>query len=337
MAASTHINKLINDQGQPRFGYFDSPITDFALSEFAYQTVMDKPASRFAKYLHFKQFQFISISHPDWQIGIAIADIRYAANGFCYFYQRKENRLDEISIIKPLSFGVTMSKSPVAGCASLFAKQNIHICIDNNNWRLKLSGAMFNGEIQLNVANTGQPLAMCTPTGYNGWTYTQKHNALGLSGHLAYKGNTLDLSSALAGYDFSAGYMRRETSWRWASISAELTEGCFGLNLAAGVNETGFTENVFWLNGQKEHLTGVAIELNPTKPDAEWLIHSADKRIQLVFTPKKARQEKLNLGIVASNFRQYCGFFNGSIISEQGEKIVINQVPGLAENHFARW
>ncbi len=47
------------------------------------------------------------------------------------------------------------------------------------------------------------------------------------------------LDHARAGYDFSAGYMRRETSWRWASINAEINSTGIGLNLAAGVNETG--------------------------------------------------------------------------------------------------
>ena len=77
-------NALIGEDGQPRFGHFDSPVTDLMLSQFDYRTVMDKPASQLARYFHFKQFQFVSLSHADWQIGIAIADIRYVANGFCY-------------------------------------------------------------------------------------------------------------------------------------------------------------------------------------------------------------------------------------------------------------
>jgi hypothetical protein len=330
-------NKLISDQGQPRFGYFSSPITDLAVADFAYHTVMDKPASKLAKYLHYKQFQFISLSHPDWQIGIAIADIRYAANGFCYFYQRDTKQLTEISIIKPFSFGVKMSPSPVSGCAQIKAKQQISICLHNYNWHIALNGDMFNGNITLDGASNAQPLAMCSPTGYNGWTYTQKHNALAINGNLHYQGQALDLKSALAGYDFSAGFMRRETNWRWGSISALLPEGHFGLNVAAGVNETGFNENVFWLNGTLHRLANIDIQFDKLNTDANWLFTSSDNKLQLTFTPHRARQEQLNLGLVISNFRQYCGVFNGIIVTEKGDKIVLNQVPGLAENHFARW
>lgn len=330
-------NKLISSQGQPRFGYFTSPITDLAVADFAYHTVMDKPASKLAKYFHYKQFQFISICHPEWQIGIAIADIRYAANGFCYFYQRQTQQLDEVSIIKPFSFGVKMSSSPVAGCAQIKANQQITICLDNYNWHIELSGDMFNGYISLDGASQPQPLAMCSPTGYNGWTYTQKHNALAISGNLHYQGQALDLSQALAGYDFSAGYMRRETNWRWGSISAQLPEGHFGLNVATGVNETGFNENAYWLNGSLHRLANINIQFDQFNAKSDWSFSSCDNKLQLTFSPHCARQEHLNLGLIKSNFRQYCGVFNGIIVTENGKELVLNQTPGLAENHFARW
>jgi hypothetical protein len=57
----------------------------------------------------------------------------------------------------------------------------------------------------------------------------------------------------------------------------------------------------------------------------------------LQFTPQQCRSERLNFGVLASNFRQYCGLFNGTIQLQNGEKLTLNQVPGLAEDHFARW
>ena len=111
-------NSLLGADGLPRFGYFASPVTQLNLPQFTYYNGMDKPASALAKYLHYKQFQFISISHADWQIGVAIADIRYAASAFCYFFDRSNNRLDEIELLKPFSLGVNMSHSPSSGTAS---------------------------------------------------------------------------------------------------------------------------------------------------------------------------------------------------------------------------
>lgn len=330
-------NALIDEDGQPRFGHFDSPVTDLMLSQFDYRTVMDKPASQLARYFHFKQFQFVSLSHADWQIGIAIADIRYIANGFCYFYNRKTAQLDEISLLKPFSLGVNMSPSPVAGSAFLGGKQHIRLTPQGLNWQVALTGSLLQGELMLTPEPASMPLALCTPTGYNGWTYTQKHNALHVAGQLKYRNTELDLTSALAGYDFSAGYMRRETSWRWGSISALLPQGRFGLNLACGVNETGSNENCLWLNGVKHRLPAVSIRLNRQQPTLPWHYCSEDGAIDLHFTPQQCRRERLNLGFLASNFRQYCGNFSGNLSLPNGEKLQLDQIPGLAEDHFARW
>lgn len=340
-------NVLINQNGEPRFGHFDTPITELGVKQFVYRNLMDKPANALAKYLHFKQFQFVSISHPDWQIGIAIADIRYAGSAFCYFFDRRNNVLDDIELLKPFSIGVNMSRSPTSGTASINAtpagaarsnsKQSIAITLQQYNWQLTLDGPLLRGELTLHGDTDASPLALCTPTGYNGWTYTQKHNGLPVSGNLNYRGATLDLTTTLAGYDYSAGYMRRETSWRWGSISAQLPQGRFGLNLANGVNETGTTENCLWLNGIKQLLAPVSISLNRQQPDTPWHFVSADQRLNLQFQPSGCRQQRLNLGILASNFRQYCGVFSGEIWLETGEKLRLNQVPGLAEDHFARW
>jgi hypothetical protein len=330
-------NILIAADGQPRFGHFDTPITDLALTKFIYQTCMDKPASALARHFHYKQFQFVSISHADWQIGIAIADIRYAANAFCYFYDRQIQQLNEISLLKPFSLGVHMSPSPVSGNASINGKQNISITPQGYDWHLSLQGELLCGELILHAGSKPQPLALCTPTGYTGWTYTQKHNALNISGALHYNGTELDLTTALGGYDFSAGYMRRETSWRWGSISAKLPQGRFGLNLACGVNETSTTENCLWLNEEKHLLAPVSIALNQHKPEQPWHFRCADNQLNLTFVPEKCRQERINIGLLASNFRQYCGYFSGEITLSSGEKLTLDQIPGLAEQHFARW
>lgn len=330
-------NILIGADGAPRYGYFSSPVTDLHRTAFAYNTVMDKPASALARYLHYKQFQFISICHADWQVGIAIADIRYVASAFCYFYQRNTRQLDEISLLKPFSLGVSMSASPVAGTAHIAGRQSISITPQGYNWQLVLQGDLLNGELLLHGEDAPQPLALCSPTGYNGWTYTQKHNALRVSGNLLYRGAKLQPEAALAGYDFSAGYMRRETNWRWGSISAVLPQGNFGLNLACGVNETGLNENCLWLNDKMQLLPPVSINLNRQQPDLPWQFSSTDQRIKLNFVPHQCRQERLNLGILASNFRQYCGEFCGEIQLNNGEKLILKQIPGLAEDHFARW
>ena len=209
--------KLIQADGQPQFGIFSQPVTELGLADFVYRTPMDKLASRVARWAHYKQFQFVSISHPDWILAAAIADIRYLCSGFAYFYQRSTASLTEFKLMQPLGRRSQMSVSPVAGVAAITGGDNtISIEPCGYHWRLALQSKQLSANLWLSPGSLAEPLALCLPTGYNGWTYTQKHNGLQVSGDIQFKQQPVAVTGALGGYDFSAGYMRRETSWRWA-------------------------------------------------------------------------------------------------------------------------
>ena len=124
--------QLISDKGKPDYGYFDGPVDSLAVENFNYYTDMDTPASALSKYFHFKQFQFISLVTENFIIGVAIADIRYAGNGFCYLYDIKNNKLIETTWLKPLGFGYQLTSSPMNGVASIGGKKdNIKFKIKN--------------------------------------------------------------------------------------------------------------------------------------------------------------------------------------------------------------
>ncbi|SNY49647.1 Protein of unknown function [Arsukibacterium tuosuense] len=330
--------QLIQADGLPQFGVFNQPVTDLGLANFVYRTPMDKLASRLARWAHYKQFQFVSISHPDWMLAAAIADIRYLCSGFAYFYQRSTASLSEFKLLQPLGRQSQMSASPTAGVADIRGGNN-HISIEPRgySWRLALQSKHLNADLSLSPGTTIEPLALCLPTGYNGWTYTQKHNGLQVTGDIHFQQQTVALTGALGGYDFSAGYMRRETSWRWGSLSGFSGSDKMGFNLAAGVNETGATENCCWLNDKRYLLPAVHFIFNRQQPDAPWQLLSHCGAINLQFIPAAKRQERLNLGLLASNFRQYCGSWHGTITLSDGKQINCNGQQGLAEDHFARW
>ncbi|WOT06951.1 DUF2804 domain-containing protein [Shewanella youngdeokensis] len=333
---------LINADGFPNFGHFDGPVNQLATEQFRYFNSMDKPASRWSKHFDYKQFQFVSIVTPHYVIGVALADIRYLGSAFCYLYDIQNNTLLESTWLKPLGVGYKMSASPMQGVASISGgKGTIEFGIVDGGWRVGLQALGIEADLHLQPEPLSLPMAVCIPTGYNGWTYTQKHNGLQVKGQLIINHEPQPLQRVTAGYDFSAGYMRRETSWRWASINSLTAQGSLGLNLAAGVNETGCNENVFWLNGERHLLGAVRFEfarqLSKETSAQPWQIYSDNGQIELTFIPRNCRQQKLNLWLIKSNFRQYLGHFSGYIIDNFGHKHLINNVLGLTEDHFARW
>ncbi|MFC1235658.1 DUF2804 domain-containing protein [Vibrio sp. F74] len=327
---------IIKQDGRPIFGQFDGIPLKLGVEHFYYTTEMDKRSRKWAKYFHYKQFQFTSIVTEHYVIGLAIADIRYATTAFCYFYDIKQDKLSEVSWIKPLGLASTITNSPSNGITTLDGEP-IKFDIQQQQWRVKINNNAIHADLSLIPHLESLPLSMCTPTGYSGWTYTQKHNALSVVGQLSIDGKTISLEHALASYDFSAGYMRRETSWRWASINTTLEQVKLGLNLAAGVNETGDGENAVWIDGSRHFLGPVHFEFDRSKQEKPWRIYSRDGQVNLTFTVLNKRSEKLNLWLLKSNFRQFIGHFNGTIIDSSGNTYELVNCLGLTEDHFARW
>ncbi|MCA1929906.1 DUF2804 domain-containing protein [Rheinheimera sp.] len=329
--------QLIQSNGQPAFGLFDGSIPDFNLRDFVYQNLMDKKASALSRYFHYKQFQFICVTGSDWLLAVAIADIRYANSGFAYVYRFDTNQTVSRGLLLPGALGCQMNDSPSKGEAKQqFGSYKVTIKTSPTQWQLHIDTKELKADLTLNKAKQ-TPLALCAPTGYNGWTYTEKSNALAVSGSLELQGIALDLTQALAGYDFSAGFMRRQTSWRWASISAVVEGQAFGLNMAAGVNETGLCENALWFDGQIQHLSPASFVFDRKDDTKAWKISSLCGEVQLEFQPLYCRQEKVNIGLLASNFRQYVGLYSGFVALHNGNTVQLNQVKGLAEDHYAKW
>lgn len=327
---------LIDSSGRPVFGQFNGIPKQLGIEKFNYRDSMDRGANLWGRYFDYKQFQFISVVTSRFIIGVAIADIRYLGSSFCYVYDIQQNKLVEQTWLRPLSIDKVMSSSPHHGLSHI-AGRSVMFNIDAGVWQISIDTKTITANITLSPPEGSLPLSMCTPTGYSGWTYTQKHNALSVSGWLIINGRPVKLDNALAGYDFSAGYMRRETSWRWASIHHQLNGKTLGLNLAAGVNETGSCENALWINGERHLLGPVFFNFDRANQQVPWHIHSLDGRIELTFQAKNQRSEKLNLWLLKSNFRQFIGFFNGIIIDNHGVTHHLNNVIGLTEDHFARW
>lgn len=328
---------LIQANGQPAFGLFNGAVAEFNLQRFVYQNLMDNKANALARYFHYKQFQFISVTGSNWLLAVAIADIRYANSGFAYLYRFDCNQASSKGLLLPGHLGCQMSSSASKGDArQQFGAYKVAIKTSPTQWRLSIDTHQLKADLIIEKAQQ-MPLALCTPTGYNGFTYTEKSNALMLSGSLELHGSQMDLTQALAGYDFSAGFMRRHTSWRWASINAMVAGEAFGLNMAAGVNETGLCENALWLNGHIQHLSPACFVFDRKDNKKPWQVTSLCGEVQLEFTPLYCRQEKANIGLVASNFRQYVGLYRGAVKLTNGRTLQLDAIKGLAEDHYAKW
>ncbi|KEF31121.1 hypothetical protein D777_02274 [Marinobacter nitratireducens] len=333
------IKKLINSNGQPITGVLEQEVEEINFQDYDLRTVMDRPRSRLARRWRFNQFQFISVQAPGWVFGMALVDLKLVGNGFFYLYDFESGDLLEQSFIQPLARKTRIEPKPESGSA-FFSKGAVSVeitpAVGGRHVSLVAPGGVH---VDLELMEDLDPLRLVSRAGYNGWVFTRKSAGLPVQGDIRW-GDRVWRSDgvALGSIDWSCGFMRRETAWNWACIAGKLADGrALGLNLAAGVNETGVNENALWLDGRCIKLGAARFCFDRYQPGNDWTVSTEDGRVDLRFSPSGVRREKLNALVLASNFRQFIGTFEGYVVDNEGKTVRVDGLRGLMEDHFARW
>ncbi|MCU0599273.1 MAG: DUF2804 domain-containing protein [Desulfobacterales bacterium] len=329
--------RLIDSTGSPRYGIIDSPVEEINFKDFPLETPMGMGVPGFLKKIIFNQFAFFGITGPDFIIGMAVVDLKYLANAFFYVFDRKKNKIIETSTISPpIGSDVFIRPTPdKVSCG--FLSKKISISMEPGTISAKSKDAEVN--LAYDASRTA-PLRICSRAGYRGWVYTQKTTPIHLTGEIILNGNKAKLASpdCMGLIDWTAGYMRRETFWNWAASASVLPDGrTFGMNLSCGVNETSFTENGFWIDGKLTKVSTVYFEFNPKNFYDPWRITSADGKVNLMFESEQHRSENVNALVIATRFTQMMGVFNGELKTDDNKIIKIENRPGWAEDHYAKW
>lgn len=334
---------LIKNNGQPRYGVFPEGISDVNYLDYDLRNTMDRKLSWISKKLKHNQFQFISLTGTDLIIGIAIVDLKIVSNCFVYAFQPSTGKFEEFSFLQPLAIKTHMSSRPNNGESSFHKGENSVVINATETPRLRTVSVNINNSFKVEAiideSTNYNPLAISTRAGYAGWVFTQKATALICNGSVTWGTEHFDLEeiNALASVDWTSGYMRRETFWNWGSLSYTLPDGRrLGFNLAAGVNETGFTENRVWIDGEMHEVDMVDFQFDRYHPNHAWALRSKDGTIDLHFEPAGQRKEKMNAIVAASNFTQHFGKFYGNITINE-EVIHVDGEWGFAEDHYAKW
>lgn len=328
---------LIQANGQPHYGRFSELPKKIDYQAYQYKSPYGEVLSGWRKRLKYKKFKFCSIQHEHYTIGLAIADIAWAGHGFVYIYNHMTGEVQEWNAINLLSRNTVLDEQPLFN-QSFFEKSPFQIEIQHANGVRYIRVTKY-GEIKLSArifcAGT-DPLSMCSPTGINGWTYTQKLTTLGCEGYFVNKtGQTIQFHErSFASLDDTCGFLRPETAWFWLSCNFWDTENRrVGLNLASGVNESFGNENCLWINGVLYPLTDVLFQ---PEDDGSWSIRSLDHRLNLTVSTGWRRYENLNLRLVGSQFSQWQAKISGTIQQDDTEIILLNEY-GLLEQHYAKW
>lgn len=338
------MQRLIQANGQPRYGVFAETPQDVNHRDFDYRSPMGRKLGALSKWRNFHQFQYFGLISPQLIGGCALAELSLVAVGFVYLYEPSSGRMLERRFKCPLGMRTRFSQRPDDGACELRQGRN-RLRLENTGGplRKRLLVELDDGtRIDACFDETEpafQPMSLCTPSAVNGWVYARKVAGVRCEGQVRSALGDFDLRAidAFAHHDWSAGYMRRETFWNWACLSGEAQGRRVGLNLSCGVNETSFTENCFWLDGQLCKVDSVRFEFDRDQELGPWRIRSFDGQVDLVFEAHGLHRERLNLGLLASNFKQIFGRFRGELRPHGRAPVVIDDLWGFVEDQYAKW
>jgi hypothetical protein len=332
--------QLINPDGLPAFGIFSQAINEINFKDYQYLSPFGKKKNSISKHFAYNQFEYVGGVSDKIIFGVAIADLKFLTTTFFYIYLPETGKFFHKSFKAPFSIGSKFSNFPETGVVS-FSQGKNKIEMAPLNGRRKLTLELASGEtVEAEFLEEGiEPLRICTQAGVNGWVYVRKTAGSPVIGKIDCDLGKFDLEKlGVYGHnDYSVGFMRRETFWNWASFTGKIEKGVIGINLSCGVNETSFSENSLWLNGERFQMPLVSFQYDKRDLKKDWKIVSSDGAIDLVFKPEGNYRENINAFIVASNFNQLYGKYFGKIQISPTKSIKINGMYGYAEDHYAKW
>jgi len=332
---------LIGMDGRPRFGLYREPLTSLSLDDFRPYGAKDSAScaqSRILKY-QIKRWEYLGICNNDIIFGIAVVRLGYMCNLFAYLFDRRSARISEYNIITPGGGAATFAGTSLTGEIT-FESGKTAVRMTSDSETITVEGSIKSElSVSLSFRKYREPLVCLTRVGLKGFNYTHKEAGIPVRGTIRNKGVSWDIQEeeAFGVRDYTLGYLARQTFWNWASGGGmDKERNRIGFNLVQGVNETGFTENAFWVDGRLVKTDIVDFRYDDLDLLKPWNIESNDGRVRLQFLPVGKRSANIHAGLIVSKFHQPFGRFEGTL--RDGDQIwELQNVSGFTEEHYAKW
>ena len=181
--------------------------------------------------------------------------------------------------------------------------------------------------IDLELEESGG-VEVLSPAGDRGnyiWTRKQAQVPVRGSVRIGDRRHSLDGGAFI---DDSAGYHDRHTSWRWSAGNGSTTDGHeVAWNLVDGLHDgVPASERTLWVDGDPR-------ELGPVTFPAGLSGVCFDDGASLSFGEWSSRQQRMNLLLLRSDYRQPFGVFSGTLPGG----IELAQGYGVMEQHDVHW
>ena len=120
---------------------------------------------------------------------MALATIKLATSAFVYSYNNETKQLEVCEALQPLMHHTQLEGDCYQGQMA-FTHSNLTLTLDFTPSKIAVALDSKHITLDATLQRQAAPLAVCTPTGRRGWTFTQKEPLTALAGHLLIKAHS---------------------------------------------------------------------------------------------------------------------------------------------------
>lgn len=330
---------LVRADGTARCGWSRRPLLDLNLEDARFMAI-----PHFQRY-RLKKWDMYHVYTPEIVLNLLTAWIGYAAFCWVYVYDRTTQQSMENMHIRPPRPALKMMRNSNTGITEYHSsKINAVYETDGERYKLRAESREFadvglKTEIDLRHPPGHESICGVHMTEPKRMHYGRKINAMPASGWVSVGDKKYDLEpeTSFGALDFGRGYYPPRLFWYWATASGMQHGKLTGFNLGHGNNPNEVTENAVFYDGKLHKMGSLDVLCDKNNPMKPWHIKSRDGRLDISFSPEKARCNKLNLGFLYTRGCPTFGYFSGTVILDSGENLVIENIFGLFEWVDQKW
>lgn len=294
-----------------------------------------------------KKWNYWCVYGDEILFSATISHLDYAAVCFVYFLEYETQRYFEKTITIPLGGKLKMPTQVLETVTFTNSEMAIDITYIQNETHLVVSIPNFDGDVLradlvIQHPPADESLNVVIPWNRKTFQFTGKHHILPTSGLVAIGDRRFIFTpeESFAVLDYGRGVWPRQATWNWGMASQRVRGRRIGLNLGGKWTDgTGMTENAVFVDGKMTKIhEDVLIEYDREDFMQPWYVKSKfSNQVALKFSPFFERVATSNAKLIKSEVHQMFGYYDGKVLLDNGETLVIQQMLGSIEEHVAKW
>ena len=332
------------ERGLIHCGFFKDPFRRVNLLE---AKNLGGSLARPFRWLRLKEWVGFGINHPKLFGGIIIQDAKYAASGTVYLYNREtKEQFDWLILDLPLRVKLPETLwASECRCGRGSNRMIFEHDLENYRHRIHLehkatkSMPSLSADLLLHQDwREVDPLVVSLPIKPDHHTYTHK-SPLHLEGTISIGDNVFDFEPKrdLGNLDEQKTFYPYRSDWKWGCFITQTDKGHeVMLNFVDQMtpeNEPG--EDAIWIDGKLTLLEQP--DISPLEMDGGYRIEDEQGRMKLRFTPEGSKKEKRNFWLIAMDYEQFFGYYDGEVVDNSGNVHHIHRAFGALERMAARF